>query len=108
MEKIKVLLFSLSVCLLGNVRLSAQNALPVSRDSNLNFLVLHYSPGSDYMTLELIDDNKSRPFQVFSMDGKEVYQGRISRTQLLEVSTWSPGTYFVIYGSQRERFLVSR
>lgn len=108
MEKIKALLFSLSVCLLGNSHLSAQNTLPVSRNSNAASLVIRYSPNSDYMTLELIGDNKARPFQIFGMDGKAVYEGRISSTQLIEVSTWSPGTYFVIYGFQREKLLLSR
>lgn len=108
MEKIKVLLFSLSVCLLGNNPLSAQDALPVSRNSTSTYLIVRYSPGSDYITLELIGDNIARPFRVFSLDGKEVYEGRISSTQLLEVSTWNPGTYFIIYGSQREKLQLSR
>ncbi len=108
MEKTKVLLFSLSVCLLGNNHLSAQDALPVSRNATSEYLIVRYSPGSDYITLELIGDNIARSFRVFSLDGKEVYEGRISGTQLLEVSTWNPGTYFVIYGSQREKLQLSR
>lgn len=108
MEKIKVLLFSLSVCLLGNNDLSAQDVLSVSRNSTSEYLTVRYSPGSDYITLELIGDNIARPFRVFSLDGKEVYEGRISGTQLLEVSTWNPGTYFIIYGSQREKLQLSR
>lgn len=108
MGKIKVLLLGLSVCLLVNNHLSAQDALPVSRNSNSTSLVIRYTPNSDYVTLELIGDNISRPFQIFGMDGKEVYAGKISSTQLIEVSTWNPGTYFVIYGSQREKLQLSR
>ncbi|MNV08222.1 hypothetical protein D3C71_986840 [compost metagenome] len=108
MGKIKVLLFSLSVCLLGNNHLSAQNLLPVSGDSNLTSLVIRSSPNSDYILLELTGDKKARPFQIFGMDGKEVYQGRISGTQLIDVSTWNSGTYFVIYGSQREKLMLSK
>lgn len=108
MEKIKLLLFGLSVWLLGNNHLNAQSALPVSGDSNPTCLVVHSSPNSDYITLEQLGDKKVQTFQIFGMDGKEVYQGRISGTQLIEVSTWNSGTYYVICGAQREKILVSR
>lgn len=108
MEKIKLLLFGLSVWLLGNNQLHAQSAFPVSGESNATFLVVHSSPNSDYITLELLGNKNVQPFQIFGMDGKEVYQGRISGTQLIEVSTWNVGTYYVICGAQREKMLVSR
>ncbi|MNJ84697.1 hypothetical protein D3C87_21560 [compost metagenome] len=108
MEKIKVLLFSLSLCLLGNNDLSAQITLPLSVDSNSTSLVIRSSPNSDYILLELTGDKKVKPFQIFGMDGKEVYQGRISGVQLIEVSTWNSGTYFVICGSQREKLLLMK
>lgn len=108
MEKMKLLLFGLSVWLLGNNNLHAQSALPVSGESNSTFLVVHSSPNSDYITLELLEVKQAQSFQIFGSDGKEVYQGRISGTQLIEVSTWNSGTYYVICGAQREKLSVSR
>lgn len=108
MGKIRILLFGLCVCAALNNSLIAQSIVSASETPNpSSSLIVRSSPNSDYITLELTGDGKSISFEIFGMDGKEVYQGKISGTQLIEVSTWPSGTYFVICGSHREKLIVN-
>lgn len=106
MEKMKLFLFGL--CLMGSNLVIAQNTLPVSEDLNPTSIIVRSSPNTDYITLELSQNRESIAFEIYGMDGKEVYVGKISGTQIIETSTWPSGTYFVICGLQREKFIVSK
>lgn len=111
MEKIRLLVFSLCLCAVGNNLVLAQSTLPVSLEEisiPTASLIVRSSPHSDYITLELPQSIQAVSFEIYGMDGKEVYQGRINGTQLIEVSTWPSGTYFVICGMQREKLIVSK
>ncbi len=110
MEKIRLLVFSLCLCVAENNSLIAQNTLPLSLEeiSTPTSLIVRSSPHSDYITLELLGGIQAVSFEIYGMDGKEVYQGRINGTQLIEVSTWPSGTYFVICGLQREKLIINK
>lgn len=110
MGKIRLFLIGLCVCLAGN-NLMAQTTsggAAAGSENSTSSLIVRSSPNSDYITLELAGGGKSVPFEIFGLDGNEVYEGKISGTQLIEVSTWPSGTYFVICGTQREKLLVHK
>lgn len=110
MEKIRLLAFCLCSCLLGTNLLIAQSSVPVSSEeiNTPTSLIVRSSPYSDYITLELPGSDQAVSFEIYGMDGKEVYAGRIRGLQLIEVSTWPSGTYFVICGLQREKLIVNK
>jgi len=116
MEKIRLFLFGLCLCAAGSIHsIYAQSVLPIAGVSvnaipaSSTAIIVRSSPHSDYITLELAGDGKSVvPFEVYGLDGQAIYEGRISGTQLLEVSTWKSGTYFVVCGLQREKLIVNR
>lgn len=111
MGKIRLFLIGLCVSVAGNnlmAQTTSAGAAAGSEISNTS-LIVRSSPNSDYITLELAGGGKSSvPFEIFGLDGNEMYQGKISGTQLIEVSTWPSGTYFVICGSQREKMIVHK
>lgn len=69
---------------------------------------INYTPNSEYLSIEVLGSDALTTFHFLSASGKEMYRGSGRGFQLIDVSTWPNGSYYLISNGKSEQIYISK